>query len=83
MACVSRAKGTSNDHRYRDYGTGPLGLVPRGIRQRLHRLIVSGTGAMTAAEISILVWAIPSLIVVPILLRLRGGGDERGRENRY
>jgi hypothetical protein len=35
---------------------------------------------MTATEVSILVWAIPSLIVVPILLRLGGRKDEGGRE---
>ena len=37
-------------------------------------------GAMTAAEVSILVWAIPSLLVLPILLRLPGRKDERRRE---
>jgi len=36
-----------------------------------------GTGAMTAAEFSILIWAIPSLILVPILLRFPRRGDER------
>jgi len=35
---------------------------------------------MTAAEVSILVWAIPSLLVVPILLRLPGRRNERRRE---
>jgi hypothetical protein len=69
--------GTSHDHRYRDYGPEPVGLVPREVQQRLPHLVVSGIGAMTAAEVSILVWAIPSLIVIPILLRLPGRGDER------
>jgi len=77
MACVTGAEGTSNDHRYRDYWPKPLGLVPRDVQQRLLHLVFSGTGAMTAAEVSILIWAIPSLIVVPILLRFPGRGDER------
>ena len=34
--------------------------------------VIRGMGTMTAAEFSILVWAIPSLIVVPILLRFPG-----------
>jgi hypothetical protein len=64
MACVTGAEGTFNDHRYRDYGPELVGLVFRGVRQRLPHLVASGIGAMTAAEVSILVWVIPSLIVV-------------------
>jgi hypothetical protein len=69
MACLTGVEGTSNDHRDSDYGPEPVGMVPRDVRQRL-------TGAMTAAEVSILIWAIPSLILVPILLRFPGRGDE-------
>jgi hypothetical protein len=76
MACLTGVEGTSNDHRDSDYGPEPVGMVPRDVRQRLQHLVVSGTGAMTAAEVSILIWAIPSLILVPILLRFPGRGDE-------
>jgi hypothetical protein len=76
MACVAKAEGTSNDHRYCDYGPRPLGLVPDDVQQQLPHLVAP----MTAAEVSILVWAIPSLILVPILLRLPGRRNERRRE---
>jgi len=39
-------------------------------------------GAMTVTQICIFAWAILGLVVVAILLRFLGRGDERGRENR-
>jgi len=37
---------------------------------------------MTVTQICIFAWAVLGLIVVAILLRFLGRGDERGRENR-
>jgi hypothetical protein len=67
----AEAEGDFDDHRDSDYGPEPLGLVPCEVQQRLPHLV-----AMTATEVSILIWAVPSLILVPILLRLPRRGDE-------